>query len=120
MEAITVAEVTLDGDNISVVFDAGVTVEEVTEAAEGLVEALGKFAGEGSTLEISGETFTLNEDFDLVALAKALLDGTSAEDFLTEGKPVSAAYTAKVFYKGTTVNLEGTVSFDVAEDDNAQ
>ncbi|WP_051403507.1 S-layer homology domain-containing protein, partial [Schnuerera ultunensis] len=115
VEAITVAEVTLDGDNISVVFDAGVTVEEVTEAAEGLVEALGKFAGEGSTLEISGETFTLNEDFDLVALAKALLDGTSAEDFLTEGKPVSAAYTAKVFYKGTTVNLEGTVSFDVAE-----
>ena len=117
VEAIEVAKVTLDGANISVVFNDGVTVEEVTEAAQGLVEALGKFAEEGSTLTIGEDTFTLNEDFDLVALAKALLDGTSAEDFLTEGESVTANYTAEIGYKGGTVNLEGSVTFKMGEAD---
>jgi uncharacterized repeat protein (TIGR02543 family) len=102
---------TLDGENISVVFDDNVDVGDVFAAAEALVEALMGYAN-GSTLTIGTYTFTL-DTVVIAELANALLGEVSPEEFLNNKTPITADYTAIVEYSDATIELSGSLNFAV-------
>jgi ABC-type transporter Mla MlaB component len=118
-EDIDVAEVEIDGEDITVTFDRDANPAEVYQAANELVDAL-----KG---ELEAATLTLNEDetdgrFDLTdegvaaQIALYLLEGTSPQDFLKGKEAVEASYTAEATNEdGITFTLEGELVFKVAE-----
>jgi hypothetical protein len=119
VEKIDVAEVDIDGEDITVTFDRDANPAEVYQAANELVDAL-----KG---ELEAATLTLNEDetdgrFDLTdedvaaQIALYLLDGTSPQDFLKGKEAVEASYTVEATDQdGITFTLAGDLVFKVAE-----
>ncbi|MGI6582545.1 MAG: hypothetical protein ACOX3O_01365 [bacterium] len=127
-EAIDVAEVEIEEEDISVTFNWGADVGEVYQAAE---ELLGAFKEELDTAEITiilgedeEETFGLHDDEVAVDLALYLLDDIGVNEFLKGKHTVTADYTAVATDKaGVEFSLEGNLTFKMAapsEDDVAQ
>ncbi|MFA5449249.1 MAG: MBG domain-containing protein, partial [Clostridia bacterium] len=101
-----------DNENITVTFDDNIDIGLVITAAEALVDALLADAGGESTLTIGEYTFTL-ATVDIGELAGALLGEVTPEQFLSEGVPVVANYTANVVYKNAVIVLSGILNFKV-------
>ena len=103
---------TLNGQDISVEFADDVDISKVVTAAGEFVTALEKVFGTGSTLTVKGVNFTLGS-VDISLLAETLLEGVDPQEFLNGGESITAAYSAGVEYKNTTINLAGNLEFTV-------
>ncbi|MGI6662162.1 MAG: hypothetical protein ACOX4B_01575, partial [Bacillota bacterium] len=116
VEKIDVAEVDIDGEDITVTFDRDANPAEVYQAANELVDAL-KGELEAAKLTLNGEKeFDLTDEGVALQIALYLLDGTSPEDFLKGKEAVEASYTAEATNEdGITFTLAGDLVFKVAE-----
>jgi uncharacterized repeat protein (TIGR02543 family) len=127
VQAIEVAAVTLDGEDVTAFFEQDATTSAVYQMAQGLFSA---FQDELDEAEIiltpngaaEGETFHLDDETVVIAVARYLLGDLSPEQFLDQRIPIMASYTATATDKhGTYFELSGylrflhkyTVNFDV-------
>jgi uncharacterized protein YuzE len=118
VDKIDVAEVVIDGENITVTFDRDAKPTDVLQAANELVAAL-----KG---ELYSATLILNNDetnggFDLAdegvaaQIALYLLNGTSPAEFLKGLETIEASYTAEAIDQdGIPFTLAGELVFQVA------
>jgi hypothetical protein len=118
---IDAAEVTIDDEeNITANFKWDATVDEVYQAANGLIDAL-KGELEAATLTVirteeDSKNFDLKESNVASKIAQYLLNGMSPEDFLKDKATVTAAYTAVATNEeGVSFNLGGSLVFTVGE-----
>ncbi len=113
--AITAATVTVDGENISAVFDLDTAIEEVWQAAQDLLAAFKEELQEASlTVKLggddAGETFALDQENVAVAIAEYLLGDLSPADFLAQRDAIEATYTATATDNyGVSFNLAGNL-----------
>lgn len=107
---IDVAEVTLNSEDISVIFAEDATVQNIKQAAADLVTLL-RNGGVDGTLEIGDNSFNLADAGVETAVANAILNGISPEEFL-KGKSVELPYGATISVNsGTPFKLEGMLKF---------
>ncbi|MGI6553020.1 MAG: hypothetical protein ACOX37_08395 [Bacillota bacterium] len=97
---IDVAEVVIDGEDITVTFDRDAKPTDVLQTANDLVAALkGELYSATLTLKRKSddaeETFNLANDNVAIAIAGFLLDGTSPAEFLKGLETIEASYTAE-------------------------
>jgi hypothetical protein len=116
VEKITVADVEIEEEDITVTFNRDAKVAEVYQAANELVEAL-KGELEEAKLTLNGEReFDLSDEGVAVQIALYLLDGTDPEEFLKGKEAVEAIYTVEATDQdGITFTLAGDLVFKVAE-----
>jgi uncharacterized protein YaiL (DUF2058 family) len=116
VEKITVADVEIEEEDITVTFNRDAKVAEVYQAANELVEAL-KGELEEAKLTLNGEReFDLSDEGVAVQIALYLLDGTDPEEFLKGKEAVEASYTVEATDQdGITFTLAGDLVFKVAE-----
>jgi uncharacterized repeat protein (TIGR02543 family)/uncharacterized repeat protein (TIGR02059 family) len=127
VQAIEVAAVTLDGEDVTAFFEQDANISAVYQMAQGLFSA---FQDELDEAEIvltpngaaESETFYLDDETVVIAVARYLLGDLSPEQFLDQRIPIMASYTATATDKhGTYFELSGylrflhkyTVNFDV-------
>jgi hypothetical protein len=115
-ELVATANMAYDED-IEVIFvtdNAG----DIYAGAGVVVNALRDLAGDGSTITINEETFTLDDDLDISALAHAILGDGGVEDFLDEGE-LTVTYEASVLFLGDLpLELSGDLTFMLELDNN--
>jgi SAM-dependent methyltransferase len=121
-EAITVADVTIVGEDISVTFASDANVDAVYGAVEDLLAAFRAELKEASlTVKRAGDavgaTFTLDQDHVVVDLARYLLGDLTPEQFLAQREAVEASYTATATdnYE-VEFGLEGNLKFQPGEE----
>jgi hypothetical protein len=102
----------MTGENITVTFKTS-DATEILAGAGVVFEALQELAEAESSIEINGQTFNLDEELSISALAQAILGDGGVEGFLTS-KTLTVTYTATVFNKnGTEFSLTGNLTFNL-------
>jgi hypothetical protein len=80
-------------------------------------DALQELAEEDSSIVINSQTFNLDEELNISALANAILGEGGVAGFL-EDKTKTVTYTATVFNKnGTEFSLTGNLTFNLDVED---
>ena len=116
VKAIDVAQVTLDGEDITALFATDAGVNDVYAAAEDLLAAFQSELDEAQiTITLSGgaaETFYLDGDSVVIAIARFLLGDLNPEQFLAQKAPIIAAYDAAATDNhGAYFELSGELRF---------
>jgi copper oxidase (laccase) domain-containing protein len=116
---ITVAQVEIDDEDISVTFLSSAEISEVYDVAEELLDTFKEELEAAELTIILGEdeeeTFNL-EDADVVDIALYLLDGLSPGDFLAGEQTIEASYRAEATVEGVTFSLAGSLKFQAIAD----
>jgi hypothetical protein len=118
-EAITVAQVEIDDEDISVTFLSSAKISEVYDVAEELLDTFKEELEAAELIIILGEdeekTFNL-EDADVVDIARYLLGDLSPTDFLDGEQTIEASYRATATVEGVTFSLAGSLKFQAIAD----
>ena len=102
-------------ENITVTFKTS-DATKILSGAGVVFEALQDLAEADSSIEINGQTFNLDEDLSISALAQAILGDDGVEGFLTS-KTLTVTYTATVYVEGGYFNLAGKLTFKLDVED---
>jgi hypothetical protein len=115
VQAIEVAAVTLDGEDVTAVFAKTTEVSDVYGVAQDLLAAFKAELEEAElVLTVAGDeaTFHLDDENVAVEIARFLLGGLTPEEFLAQRDAVEAGYTATAIDKyGVSFDLEGSLKF---------
>jgi predicted RNA-binding protein Jag len=116
VEGKTVANAAMTGEDITVTFKTS-DAAEILAGAGVVFEALQDLAEAESSITINGQTFELDEELSISALANAILGDDGVEGFL-EDKTLTVTYTANVVVEDGSFELEGSLTFilDVEEE----
>ena len=96
-------------EDITVIFKSS-DADEILAGAGVVFEALQDLAEADSSIEINGQTFELDEELSISALAQAILGDDGVEGFLTS-KTLTVTYTANVVVEDGSFELEGNLTF---------
>ena len=114
VKSISVADVEIDGENITITFE-NIAVETIKGAADSFAGTLKGLANEG-TLTLNGKTFNLKNGNVVQDVARSLLEeiATNPGAFISESKSVEIGYTARITDKNDVrFTLSGSLAFKV-------
>ena len=102
-----------EDEDITVTFKTS-DATEILAGAGVVFNELRDLAADGSTITINDETFTLNEELDISALAQAILGDEGVAGFLAS-KTLTVGYTAAVVVEDGSFDLSGNLTFTLED-----
>jgi hypothetical protein len=109
----------MTGEDITVTFKTS-DAAEILAGAGVVFDALQELAEAESSITINDQTFNLDEELDISALAQAILGEGGVDDFLDK-KELTVNYTANVVVEEGSFELSGDLTFILdIEDEETQ